>query len=56
MIEVKFGTELLEDIESTRKSMIQAGASFGLAHPETIELSQRLDQLLNKFDHNRTFQ
>lgn len=54
MVKEKFGIELIEDIESTRKSMIQVGATFGLTHPETIKISQRLDQLLNKL--NKSFQ
>lgn len=56
MAGLKYDIELLKDIESTRKSMIQVGAAFGLTHPETIKLSQRLDQLLNRLDNNRTFQ
>ncbi len=56
MSKVKYSIQLLEDIESTRKSMIQAGAAFGLTHFETIKLSQHLDQLLNKLDNERTFQ
>jgi hypothetical protein len=40
---------LLEsDIERTREEMVSVGMSKGLAHPETVELSQKLDCLLNK--------
>ncbi|CAM5199896.1 hypothetical protein UACE39S_02954 [Ureibacillus acetophenoni] len=55
MTRLKFDIELLKDIESTRKSMIQVGAAFGLTHPETIKLSQQLDQLLNRLDNDRMF-
>ncbi|MFJ8246433.1 Spo0E family sporulation regulatory protein-aspartic acid phosphatase [Peribacillus asahii] len=39
--------ELIEEIEVTRKNMVLTGIGFGLTHPDTIELSHRLDNLLN---------
>lgn len=53
---VNFGQVLLENIESTRKSMILVGAAFGLTHPETIKLSQQLDQLLNELENSNQIQ
>lgn len=41
-------SELLEEIEQTRKSMVYKGLASGFTHPETIRLSQRLDILLNE--------
>lgn len=46
----KQSTKLLEEIEITRKSLIYMGDVYGLTHPETVKLSQRLDQLLNELD------
>lgn len=41
----------LEDkIESTRAAMVYAAIKEGLSAAETIELSRKLDGLLNEFD------
>jgi hypothetical protein len=40
--------DILEKIELLREKMISAGMSQGLTSPETIKLSEMLDQLLNK--------
>ncbi|MED3550183.1 aspartyl-phosphate phosphatase Spo0E family protein [Cytobacillus praedii] len=44
-----------QEIEDLRKMMITTGLSYGLAHPLTIELSQRLDVLLNMVQNKRIF-
>ncbi|SER24994.1 aspartyl-phosphate phosphatase Spo0E family protein [Piscibacillus halophilus] len=36
-------------IESVRQEMLEAGMKLGLNHPNTIDLSHKLDQLLNKY-------
>ena len=38
---------LFEDINDYRNQMIHSGLTKGLSHPETIEYSQQLDQLIN---------
>lgn len=48
----KKSTKLLEEIEVTRKSLIVIGDIYGLTHPETVKLSQQLDQLLNELDES----
>ena len=40
---------LLITIESYRQEMIQIGASTGFNSPETIRISQMLDQLILKY-------
>lgn len=40
-------TTLLTEIEAIRKQLIENGLSEGLTSPKTIELSQKLDHLLN---------
>ncbi len=39
--------ELKNLIDRTRKRMIEAGLKFGYTAPETIALSQELDELIN---------
>lgn len=38
---------LVEEIEYTRQNMIFVGMEYGLTHPATIDLSTKLDKLLN---------
>lgn len=40
--------ELDQKIESWRKKMLEVGLEKGLCHPETVKISQDLDQLLNQ--------
>ncbi|MDT8862348.1 aspartyl-phosphate phosphatase Spo0E family protein [Alkalihalobacillus sp. MEB130] len=37
------------EIELTRHYMIEVGLEYGLTHPYTIEISKKLDELLNNF-------
>lgn len=41
---------LLKKLEHTRELMIQSGMRNGLQNPKTIRLSQKLDQLLNRYE------
>jgi hypothetical protein len=41
-------TLLESKIERTRDQMVTTGMDKGLSHPDTIELSQKLDRLLNE--------
>jgi stage 0 sporulation regulatory protein len=41
--------DLEKSIEAVRNEMVSAGMTKGLLHPETIELSQQLDTLLNRY-------
>jgi hypothetical protein len=45
--EVLYG-RLEEEIEKTRQSMVSIGLKYGLTHSETVILSKKLDELLNK--------
>lgn len=40
---------LNERINRTKEKMIDAGLKFGYTAPETLTLSQELDQLINKY-------
>jgi stage 0 sporulation regulatory protein len=42
--------DLERNIETVRNEMVSIGMSKGLSHPETIELSQQLDTLLNRLN------
>lgn len=39
---------LIQQIEAKRSEMVERGMAKGLSHPETVCLSQELDELLNK--------
>jgi hypothetical protein len=41
--------ELHKEIATMRVNMIQSGEEYGLGHPQTIEISQELDELINRF-------
>jgi stage 0 sporulation regulatory protein len=40
--------KLQQEIANKRNEMVQLGMSKGLSHPETVKVSQELDELLNK--------
>jgi len=40
---------LAEQIERTREMMVNAGQILGYTAPETLALSQELDELLNEY-------
>ncbi|WP_227521947.1 aspartyl-phosphate phosphatase Spo0E family protein [Bacillus solitudinis] len=40
---------LLEEIELTRQNMVSHGMEFGFTHPSTLQLSVKLDKLMNTF-------
>jgi hypothetical protein len=40
---------LIYELEKKREEMVESGMSLGFTHPETVKLSQELDELLNKF-------
>ena len=40
--------ELNEQIEAKRAEMVTVGIKIGLAHPDTVRISQELDELLNE--------
>lgn len=42
--------ELLKKLEQTREKMIYSGLKNGLQSPKTIQLSKRLDRLMNQYD------
>lgn len=42
------GGKFKKEIEKIREQMISSGMSKGLDHPDTIKLSQELDELINK--------
>ncbi len=44
---------LLSEIENTRNLMIDTGIKEGLGSKKTIEISRKLDALLNEFDTKR---
>jgi stage 0 sporulation regulatory protein len=41
--------DLEKSIETVRNEMVSVGMTKGLLHPETIELSQQLDKLINRY-------
>lgn len=41
-------TDLEKEIETLRQKMIAVGMKKGFAHPETVQVSQELDQLIIK--------
>lgn len=43
------GATLKEEIESIRESMIRAALKKGLSDKETMKLSQKLDDVMNKY-------
>lgn len=45
----KRNQSLLDEINSLRREMIIIGISKGLDNKKTIELSQKLDSILNKY-------
>ena len=47
--------ELLTKVEQTRRQMVKSGIQYGLLHAKTIQLSKRLDELLNLYSetHNK---
>lgn len=40
--------EIVNKIKLIRKEMIDSGLKKGFSHPETVKLSQELDQFMNK--------
>ncbi len=47
-------TDLLFRIENLRRSMIEVAIEKGFSSKESIEISQELDGLLNKYDKIKT--
>lgn len=47
-------TILLTNIERLRTELIRSGLEKGLTHPNTVELSQKLDKLLNEYKEMMT--
>jgi stage 0 sporulation regulatory protein len=41
-------TDLEKEIETLRKKMIAVGMTKGFTHPETVQVSQELDELMNR--------
>ncbi len=41
---------ILKQVELTRTLMIQSGLKHGFQNAKTIQLSRRLDELLNEYD------
>jgi stage 0 sporulation regulatory protein len=41
--------ELLSKIDNLRKQMFSKGKTKGISHPETLEISEKLDMLIYKF-------
>ncbi|WP_431029306.1 aspartyl-phosphate phosphatase Spo0E family protein [Lysinibacillus sp. LZ02] len=41
---------ILEQLEQMRALMIQSGMKHGFGNAKTIQLSKRLDELLNEYD------
>nr|WP_036842476.1 aspartyl-phosphate phosphatase Spo0E family protein [Pontibacillus marinus] len=39
---------MISDIERKRNEMMKLAAEKGFSHPQTVQLSQELDDLLNK--------
>ena len=44
--------ELLEKVEETRRLMLKNGLEYGLLDVKTIELSKKLDELLNLYSED----
>lgn len=53
-IDIKSIEKLKSDIEILRKQLIELGLCKGLEDHETIQLSQKLDQLLNQYERLKT--
>jgi len=47
---------LLKQMERTREMMIRSGVENGLQNAKTIQLSRRLDQLMNTYYRQTTFE
>jgi len=45
--------EKVKEIESLRTQLTEMGVQLGLHHPKTIQLSEQLDSLLNKYEANK---
>lgn len=43
---------LLNSIEKTRTEMIQLAFQFGYSNPNVVQCSQKLDSLLNTYNHS----
>ena len=41
---------ILKQVEHTRELMIESGLKYGFRNVKTIQLSKRLDELLNEYD------
>ncbi|MHC5534540.1 aspartyl-phosphate phosphatase Spo0E family protein [Priestia megaterium] len=42
-------TTVRAELDANRQQMIEAGIRLGLLHPETIKLSQQVDELHNEY-------
>lgn len=42
-------TKIIYKIEKLRNELIKTGTHLGLSHPDTVDLSQKLDRLLNEY-------
>ncbi|AVK82921.1 aspartyl-phosphate phosphatase Spo0E family protein [Lysinibacillus sp. NPDC047702] len=47
---------LLKQMEQTREMMIRSGVENGLQNAKTIQLSRRLDQLMNTYYRQTVFE
>ncbi|KOY82461.1 aspartyl-phosphate phosphatase Spo0E family protein [Lysinibacillus macroides] len=47
---------LLKQMEQTREMMIRSGVENGLQNAKTIQLSRRLDQLMNTYYRQTAFE
>ncbi|MFF2177193.1 Spo0E family sporulation regulatory protein-aspartic acid phosphatase [Lysinibacillus sp. NPDC058147] len=47
---------LLKQMEQTREMMIRSGVENGLRNAKTIQLSRRLDQLMNTYYRQTAFE
>lgn len=47
--------ELLEMIEAKKNLLTTKALEYGFTHEETLEVSQQLDALLNRYQFNRNF-
>lgn len=45
--------DILRQLELTRQLMIASGLENGLLNKKTIQLSEKVDQLINEFDAKR---
>ncbi|OJH18962.1 hypothetical protein BLX88_10365 [Bacillus obstructivus] len=48
--------ETTAETEHVRSQMIESGMTKGLHHPSTLELSKKLDTLLNAYNHKQQHQ